>query len=69
MAALDPAVKAAGEGWFSLSALAERVSSTERIASERARLLSEPVQHAPGRDPDELEAEAERVAEEEAELM
>lgn len=69
VAALDPAVKAAGEGWFSLSALAERVSSTERIASERARLLSEPVQHAPGRDPDELEAEAERVAEEEAELM
>ena len=69
VAALDPAVKAAGEGWFSLSALAERVSSTERIASERAHLLSEPVQHAPGRDPDELEAEAERVAEEEAELM
>ncbi|BDH56804.1 chromosome partition protein Smc [Tsukamurella sp. PLM1] len=69
VAELDPAVKAAGEGWFSLSALAERVSSTERIASERARLLSEPVQHAPGRDPDELEAEAERVAEEEAELM
>ncbi|CAM3604567.1 chromosome segregation protein SMC [Tsukamurella ocularis] len=69
VAALDPAVKAAGEGWFSLSALAERVSSTERIASERARLLSEPVQHPPGRDPDELEAEAERVAEEEAELM
>ncbi|RDB46382.1 chromosome segregation protein SMC, partial [Tsukamurella tyrosinosolvens] len=69
VAALDPAVKAAGEGWFSLSALAERVSSTERIASERARLLSEPVQHAPGRDPDELEAEAERVAEEEAELI
>ncbi|NMD56342.1 MULTISPECIES: chromosome segregation protein SMC [Tsukamurella] len=69
VAALDPAVKAAGEGWFSLSALAERVSSTERIASERARLLSEPVQHAPGRDPEELEAEAERVAEEEAELM
>ncbi|KXP10830.1 chromosome segregation protein SMC [Tsukamurella pseudospumae] len=69
VATLDPAVKAAGEGWFSLSALAERVSSTGRIASERARLLSEPVQHAPGRDPDELEAEAERVAEEEAELM
>ncbi len=69
VAALDPAVKAAGEGWFSLSALAERVSSTGRIASERARLLSEPVQHAPGRDPDELDAEAERVAEEEAELM
>ncbi|GAA1091885.1 chromosome segregation protein SMC [Tsukamurella spumae] len=69
VATLDPAVKAAGEGWFSLSALAERVSSTERIASERARLLSEPVQHAPGRDPDELDAEAERVAEEEAELM
>ncbi|TWS18683.1 chromosome segregation protein SMC [Tsukamurella asaccharolytica] len=69
VAELDPAVKAAGEGWFSLSALAERVSSTERIASERARLLSEPVQHAPGRDPDELDAEAERVAEEEAELM
>ncbi|GAB3136189.1 chromosome segregation protein SMC [Tsukamurella serpentis] len=69
VAALDPAVKAAGEGWFSLSALAERVSSTGRIASERACLLSEPVQHAPGRDPDELDAEADRVAEEEAELM
>ncbi len=48
--------------WFALSALAERVAATVRIASERAQHLDvEPV--APSdTDPDALEAEAERVA-------
>ncbi|SPM27466.1 Chromosome segregation ATPase, partial [Mycobacterium terramassiliense] len=47
--------------WFGLSALAERVSATVRIASERAQHLDpEPV--ATGdTDPDALEAEAQQV--------
>ncbi|WP_344996995.1 chromosome segregation SMC family protein, partial [Tsukamurella soli] len=69
VAALTPAAKAASEGWFALSALSERVSSTARIATERVRHLSEPVPVAPGRDPEQLLAEADRVAEQEAELM
>jgi chromosome segregation protein len=48
--------------WFGLSALAERVSATVRIASERAQYLDiEPVSHS-DTDPDALEAEAQQVA-------
>lgn len=48
--------------WFALSALAERVAATVRIASERAQHLDvEPVA-AGDTDPDALEAEAEQVA-------
>ncbi|CAN5469120.1 chromosome segregation protein SMC [soil metagenome] len=59
----------AQQTWFRLSALAERVSATVRIATERAaHLESEPV-HSGGRDPDELEAEADTAAEMEEELL
>ncbi|QBJ95120.1 chromosome segregation protein SMC [Rhodococcus sp. ABRD24] len=69
LARLTPQAEAAGQTWFRLSALAERVDATVRIAQERARHLdSEPVSGR-GPDPDELEARAERVAEEEAELV
>ncbi|WP_433605664.1 chromosome segregation protein SMC [Prescottella agglutinans] len=69
LARLAPQAEAAGQTWFQLSALAERVSATIRIASERARHLeTEPVAGR-GQDPDEMEARAERIAQEEAELV
>jgi chromosome segregation protein len=59
----------AQQTWFRLSALAERVGATVRIATERTQHLeSEPV-HSGGRDPDELEAEADTVAEMEEQLL
>ncbi|WP_068269585.1 chromosome segregation protein SMC [Aldersonia kunmingensis] len=68
LARLTPSAEAAGQTWFQLSALAERVNATVRIAKERARHLdSDPVADS-GRDPEQLEAEAERVEMEEAEL-
>ncbi|GAB2629750.1 chromosome segregation protein SMC [Prescottella soli] len=69
LARLAPQSEAAGQTWFQLSALAERVSATIRIAQERARHLeAEPVAGR-GQDPDEMEARAERIAQEEAELV
>ena len=69
LARLTPGAEAAAQTWFQLSALAERVNATVRIARERARHLeSEPV-GARGQDPDEMEARAERMAAEEAELI
>lgn len=55
--------------WFGLSALAERVAATVRIASERAHHLD--VEPAPpsDTDPDALEAEAERVTVAEQRLL
>lgn len=68
LARLAPQAEAAGQTWFQLSALAERVGATIRIAQERARHLeAEPVAGR-GQDPDEMEARAERIAQEEAEL-
>ena len=55
--------------WFRLSALAERVSATVRIASERAQLLDSEPAPSTGRDPDELDAEAEEVAAREEQLL
>ncbi|MEM6109178.1 chromosome segregation protein SMC [Mycobacterium sp. 050272] len=55
--------------WFGLSALAERVGATVRIASERAQHLDlEPVATS-DTDPDALDAEAEQVAAAERELL
>jgi len=55
--------------WFALSALAERVAATVRIASERAQHLDvEPVPTS-DTDPDALEAEAERVTVAEQQLV
>ncbi|TSE01079.1 chromosome segregation protein SMC [Skermania sp. ID1734] len=69
LAGLTPRTEAAGQTWFQLSALAERVNATVRIASERARHFEAAAVPNQGRDPDQLEAEALRVAEEEAELL
>lgn len=69
LARLTPQAEAAGQTWFQLSALAERVSATIRIAQERARHLDAEPDAGRGQDPDEMEARAERIAQEEAELV
>ncbi|MCX6462923.1 MAG: chromosome segregation protein SMC, partial [Pseudonocardiales bacterium] len=49
---------------------AERLSGTVRLAQERARhLAGDAEQRTPGRDPDQLDAEADAVAEQEEELV
>jgi len=66
---LSERTDAAQQTWFRLSALAERVSATVRIATERAQYLDlEPAERS-GPDPDVLEAEAAEVAAREAELL
>ncbi|MGX1773092.1 chromosome segregation protein SMC [Nocardia brasiliensis] len=65
---LTPSAEAAAQIWFQLSALAERVNATIRIAQDRARHLDTEAPVGSGRDPEQLEAEAERVEAEEAEL-
>jgi chromosome segregation protein len=65
LAADAPRLAAAQDTWYRLSALAERLIGTVRLAEERTRHLADPLERTPGRDPDELEAEAEAAAEEE----
>ena len=64
-----PRLAAAQDTWYRLSALAERLRGTVRLAQERARHLADPQERTPGRDPDELDAEADAIAEQEAELV
>ncbi|GAA1462837.1 chromosome segregation protein SMC [Williamsia maris] len=68
VAAIVPAAQSAAASWFRLSALAERVDATRRVAAERTRHLSQPVVAESGRDPDEIEMQAEAAAEQEAML-
>src|SRR5207237_1106398 len=57
-----PVLARAQETWYQLSALQERFRSTEQLASERHRHLSSTADdERPGRDPDQLAAEAEQV--------
>jgi chromosome segregation protein len=64
-----PLLQAAQDTWYKLSALQERFRSTEQLASERLRhLAAAPDEERPGRDPEQLVAEAERVREQEDEL-
>jgi len=64
-----PILQQAQDTWYRLSALEERLRGTVRLAMERARHLSAaPEASRGGRDPEELEAEAEQTAEREAEL-
>ncbi|OPX06794.1 chromosome segregation protein SMC [Mycobacterium sp. AT1] len=69
VSSLSGRAEAAQQTWFRLSALAERVSATVRIASERTQLLDADVEASQGPDPDELDAEAQMVAEHEQELL
>ncbi|MFI6096661.1 chromosome segregation protein SMC [Lentzea sp. NPDC051213] len=70
VAADSPKLQAAQDTWYRLSALEERLRGTVRLAAERARHLSADVD-APsrGRDPDDLDREAEETAEMELELQ
>ncbi len=69
LAGLSERAESGQQTWFGLSALAERVSATVRVASERAAHLDvEPVRVG-GVDPDALEAEAQQVAAAEQELL
>ncbi|WP_116040649.1 chromosome segregation protein SMC [Amycolatopsis palatopharyngis] len=64
-----PKLTAAQDTWYKLSALAERLRGTVRLAVERQRHLSSEVETGTaGRDPEEMLAEADRVAEREREL-
>ncbi|MEV7041027.1 chromosome segregation protein SMC [Amycolatopsis sp. NPDC051061] len=64
-----PLLQSAQETWYKLSALAERLRGTVRLAIERQRHLSADVSTSTGgRDPEELLEEAEHVAEQEEEL-
>ena len=65
-----PRLATAQDTWYRLSTLVERLRGTVGLARERARHLTDAAEaRAPGRDPDELEAEAGIVAEQEAELV
>ncbi|MGQ0718287.1 MAG: chromosome segregation protein SMC [Pseudonocardiales bacterium] len=67
--ATTPRLAAAQDTWYRLSALAERLRGTVRLAQQRAKHLSAPAEpHRPGRDPDELEREAAAAQATEAEL-
>jgi chromosome segregation protein len=64
-----PRLTAAQETWYSLAALKERVATTLSIARERMRQAEDdPGELLFGRDPDELDREAARVAAQENEL-
>jgi chromosome segregation protein len=64
-----PRLEAALNTWFELSALAERLRGVANLARERHSLLAaDPGPVRPGRDPDELEAEAAALREQEAGL-
>ncbi len=69
VASLTQRAESAQQTWFALSALAERVSATVRIASERAHHLEDEPITTSGVDPDALEAEAEQVAAAEQQLL
>jgi chromosome segregation protein len=64
-----PVLAEAQDTWYQLSALQERFRSLRQLAGERLKHLSStPDDERPGRDPDQLAAEAEKVREQEAEL-
>ena len=69
VAGLSERAEAAQQSWFRLSALAERVSATVRIASERAQHLDTEQEASSGADPDALEAEADEIAAHERQLL
>ena len=63
-----PALSRAQETWFALSGLRERLRGTQSLAAERVRNAAgtaEVEEARSGRDPEQLEAEAEQVREQE----
>ncbi|MGW8634276.1 chromosome segregation protein SMC [Streptomyces sp. NPDC055793] len=66
---LTPRLQRAQQTWYELSQLAERVRGTVSLAEARVKsATSAPPEDRRGRDPEELEREAARVREQEAEL-
>ncbi|WEV25108.1 AAA family ATPase [Streptomyces sp. 71268] len=67
--ALSPRLVRAQQTWHELSQLAERVRGTIGLADARVKsATSAPVDERRGRDPEEMEREAQRIREQEAEL-
>ncbi|MCK7627079.1 AAA family ATPase [Streptomyces sp. RS10V-4] len=67
--ALAPRLQRAQETWYALSQLAERVRGTVSLAKARVRsATAAPPEERRGRDPEDLEREAARIREQEAEL-
>ncbi len=61
-----PRLNASQDVWYSLASLRERVASTVSIAAERVRnARNDPGEERRGRDPEDMEAEAERVQQQE----
>ncbi|HLL67119.1 MAG TPA: chromosome segregation protein SMC [Micromonosporaceae bacterium] len=68
-AADAPVLAQAQDTWYQLAALQERLRSLHQLAGERLRHLTAPAEdERPGRDPDQLDAEAETVREQEETL-
>ncbi|MEV6616266.1 AAA family ATPase [Streptomyces sp. NPDC051051] len=66
---LAPRLQRAQQTWYELSQFAERVRGTVSLADARVQsATSAPVDERRGRDPEDLEREAARVREQEAEL-
>ncbi|WP_186778541.1 chromosome segregation protein SMC [Streptomyces salinarius] len=66
---LTPRLQRAQQTWYELSQLAERVRGTISLADARVKsATSAPPEERRGREPEELEREAARVREQEAEL-
>ncbi|MBL8931810.1 MAG: chromosome segregation protein SMC [Kineosporiaceae bacterium] len=64
-----PRLARAQETWYRLSSLRERVRGTASLAADRRRLLGEEApERTPGRDPEELEAQARAIGEQEEAL-
>ncbi|MEV6108826.1 chromosome segregation protein SMC [Streptomyces sp. NPDC051940] len=67
--ALTPRLREAQATWHELGQLAERVRGTVSLAEARVRsATSAPAEERRGRDPEDMEREAQRVREQEAEL-
>ncbi|WP_372595193.1 chromosome segregation SMC family protein, partial [Actinotalea sp.] len=68
-AAAAPELSEAGEVWYRLSSVRERLRGTASLAADRRRLLGAAEEdRGTGRDPQDLEAQAERARAAEAEL-
>ncbi|MFF2193772.1 AAA family ATPase [Streptomyces sp. NPDC058157] len=66
---LAPRLQRAQQTWHELAQLAERVRGTESLARARVKSASAPVEEERrGRDPEDMEREAARIREQEAEL-
>ncbi|SJN30017.1 chromosome segregation protein SMC [Luteococcus japonicus] len=69
VAQAQPRLNRAQDTWYALAALRERVMTTQQIAAERMRHAdAQPELGRPGRDPEQLERDAETARTEENEL-